>query len=394
MKKLLILLLFLVFAAPAAADGESLVRIGIYYGGNAKESLYVICDGERIDLQAQDVSEQLVFTSVQPVCVNGWWYHGSVLITKDQNGLLQVVNEVGIEDYIAAVTAVEMSPSFQMEALKAQAVCARTYALKNLNKHGAYGFDLCDTVCCQAYRGIQDAADATAAAAQATAGEVLTYNGELIDAVYSATSGGWTEDAAYVWGTDLPYLKAAEDAYESKSVYGSTWQGELTADEATRIMREKGYDVGQVTEIVVEEQTPRGVVTRLRVTGTQGEQVFLRESCRTIFSTVTLSQAYTVTPPDGGSGALYAYGGTVQGTAAVLTGSGTETVSVDNVTLQGTTVRKFVLTSGSNCFIFNGRGWGHLVGMSQNGANGMAAAGFTYDEILKHYYKGTEISWN
>ena len=241
--------------------------------------------------------------------------------------------------------------------------------------------------------------ETTTAAAQATKGQVMRYNGSIIDAVYSATSGGWTEDVRYVWGSEIPYLTAVEDSYESKSVYGSTWTKEITVERATEIMNSKGYNLGTVTGITIVDQTERGVVTELKVTGTNGEKTFKREGCRLAFGSVTMSQAFSVTANTEGAvqaEPLYAYGNKpVSGNVSIKSADGVSQRTLDGVTVQGSTRREYkaVLSGGTvTSFTFNGRGNGHLVGMSQNGANGMAAAGFTYDQILKHYYKGIEIN--
>ena len=104
-----------------------------------------------------------------------------------------------------------MSPSFSEEALKAQAVAARTFALKNRKRHQAEGYDLCNTTHCQVYNGIGDAHERTDKAIDDTFGEVLFYNEKLIEASFHTDSGGMTENAVDVWGTDFPYLRASTE---------------------------------------------------------------------------------------------------------------------------------------------------------------------------------------
>ena len=373
------------------------IDVGLFYGNSAKASVTISCDEGTFTVNAEDVTEDVQFDSSDTVLVDGKKYRGSIVLKKDSNGLFTVINHVDIEDYIASVVAVEMSPSFELEALKAQAVCARTYALRFMDKHKSYGFDMCAGTDCQAYKGASVETEKTTLAAQQTKGMVMRYDGKLIEAVYSATSGGWTEDVKYVWGSNIPYLQAAEDAYESKNVYGSSWEKEITVEKATEIMDSKGYDLGTITNIEVTESTDHGTATKLVVTGTNGEKTFTKEGCRLAFGSVTLSQAFTVKPVSDNEKAdpVYAYGGEVSGNVTVLSSKGTSKLNLDNVTLQGTTVRYYVakLMGPVTGFLFNGRGYGHLVGLSQNGANGMAKAGFTFDEILKHYYKGIELDW-
>lgn len=403
-------LFFTLLSISAHAEGNT-VDIGLFYGSSAKSSVKISYNETDITVTADEVSEEVEYgrekildeegnevETDSVVSVDGKKYRGSIILRKNSDGMLTVINRVDIEDYIASVTAIEMSPSFNLEALKAQAVCARTYAMKNMGKHKKYGFDLCASTDCQAYKGVSAESETTNVAAQETAGRIMTYDGEVIDAVYSATSGGWTEDVKNVWGSDIPYLAAAEDKYESKDVFGNTWVKEISVEKATEIMNDKEYDLGTVTDIVVEEQTERGVVTKLKVVGTKDEKVFKRESCRLAFGSVVLSQAFSVTPVydvDETRPKLYAYGGqTISGKISVLSADGVSERLMDTVNLLGDKPKNFTdkQTLPATGFVFEGRGYGHLVGLSQNGANGMAEAGFTYDEILKHYYKGIELN--
>ena len=267
-----------------------------------------------------------------------------------------------------------------------------------MNKHSSRGFDLCASVDCQAYKGVSVESETTNRAARETAGVVMKYDGQIIDAVYSATSGGYTEDVKYVWGSNIPYLKAVEDKYESKSVYGSSWEKELSVEKATEIMNNKGYELGTITNIEVTESTEHGTATKLVVTGTEGEKIFTKEGCRLAFGTVTLSQAFTVTAKSSETKAEPLYtcdGKKISGNVTVVTGKGTKKINLKGVTLLGNTKKDYAgsVNGPVTGFVFTGRGYGHLVGMSQNGANGMAGAGFSYEEILKHYYKGIELTW-
>lgn len=402
MKKTVFMLtafLFITFFFKTAYADENYIDIGLFYKNDAKSEITLTCNGNEIYIKASDVSEDLVYDSEGSVSVNGKEYNGSIILKKNSDGLLTVINRVGLEDYIASVISSEMSSSFNIEALKAQAVCARSYAIKNKGKHKNYGFDLCAGTDCQAYGGTSTVSVSTALAAKETAGCVITYNGSIIDAVYSATSGGYTEDVENVWGSEIPYLKAVEDTYESKNAYGSTWTRELTVDEATEIMNKKGYNLGTVTDITVVSKTQYGTVTELKVTGTNGEKVFTKEGCRLAFGNTTLSQAFTVTSKseeNDTSRKLYSYDGeNVQESPYTLSSGGKKKITLDNVFLLGDIKINYEKTSKGkiSSFVFNGRGFGHLVGMSQNGANGMAAAGFSYEDILKHYYKGIELNW-
>ncbi len=396
----IILTICLCTGVPAEAEEVAepyYIDVGLFYGSSARSSVTINTGYGDEAISSSSVEDSVQYDSEDIIYVNGVGYRGSIILKKDANGLLTVINHVDLEDYVASVIAVEMSSSFNIEALKAQAVCARTYAMRFMDKHSSYGFDMCSTVDCQAYKGVSVESEKTSQAAQETKGMVMTYDGKLIEAVYSATSGGYTEDVKYVWGSDIPYLKAVEDSYESKDVYGSSWEKELSVEKATEIMDSKGYELGTVTDIKVTESTEHGTATKLSVVGTNGEKTFTREGCRLAFGTITLSQAFTVTPVSQTSKAdpVYAYGGiAVSGKVSVLSASGKSDIELDDVALLGNTKRSYsgTVKGPVTGFLFKGRGYGHLVGMSQNGADGMAKAGFTYDQILKHYYKGIEIN--
>ncbi len=390
MKKVLIFLIIcLCLSVNVYADGDKNIRVGLFYGESAKESVRIDVDGEVTTLLADDVEDEVEYYPSDYLKIDGKEYRGYVTVVKNSDGLLDVINTVGLEDYLYSVVAKEMSVSFEKEALKAQAVAARTYALKKLGRHESNGFDVCSSVHCQAYSGKSAEEDKVSAAVYETKGQAIYYDNELIDAVYSATSGGYTEAVVNVWGTDHPYLQAVSDEYEEEDVYGHSWERELTAEAATERM--KDYDIGYVTDIRIDKATEHGAVTKLTVVGTKGEKSFKNESCRNIFASTTLSQAYTIEPVSEDNG-FATLSGKIDKTNMYLL-SYENIVKYENqplylLTASGTVRRE----QGENTsYIFKGRGYGHLVGMSQNGANGMAKNGFTYDEILKHYYSDVEI---
>ena len=208
---------------------------------------------------------------------------------------MTVVNVVPVESYLYSVVCREMSPSWEVEALKAQAVCARNFALGRINYHKKYGFDVCRTVCCQAYASTADNSESVHEAVDETRGELLFYGDKLVQAVYSSSMGKRTENVENVWGSKFPYLVSVENPYEdTDNIYNGKWTKTLTKERATEIMNNRGYNIGEVTNITVLERTPADSVLKLQVTGTNGSKVFERESCRTIFSEVTYSQRYTV----------------------------------------------------------------------------------------------------
>ncbi|MBE7023726.1 MAG: SpoIID/LytB domain-containing protein [Ruminococcaceae bacterium] len=313
---------------------------------------------------------------------------------------LTVVNIVPVEDYLYSVVCREMSPSWHVEALKTQAVCARNFALGRINYHNKYGFDVCKTVCCQAYSSTADQSKNVHTAVDETRGELLFYENQLVQAVYSSSMGSSTENVKNVWGSNFPYLVSVDNSYEdTENVYNGKWEKKLTTARATELM--KSYGIGTVTDISAIEYSDAGRVVKLRVTGTEGEKIFEREKCRTVFSEATYSQKYTITK--GGiithpSVFLSSYNSSKEKTldsVSVLSGNNkTETISGKYVATNGKTTKSYssTVTGGDpDTYTFSGEGWGHGVGMSQYGAKGMAEAGFDYEEILTHYYTGTHL---
>ncbi len=253
--------------------------------------------------------------------------------------------EMDMEDYLVGVVLAEMPVSFELEALKAQAVAARTYTRKAWETGGKHGDgSVCrESGCCQAYLpedayleqgGTQEALDKVRRAVALTSGQVLTYQGELIEATYFSCSGGSTEDAAAVWGTDFPYLRSVESPGEESAAHYTD------------------------TVTFTPQQFQNALGTEL--TGYP----------KSWFGTAT----YTA----GGGVATMTIGGEAY--------SGTELRS-----LLGLASTNFTITPGANLIITT-YGYGHRVGMSQYGADAMAVTGSTYDEILSHYYPGTVLA--
>ena len=135
------------------------------------------------------------------------WYRG-YLIIQNKNQKLTVINNVGMEDYLKGVVPSEMPSSWELEALKAQAIAARSYAIANLGKRASFGFDLKDTPEDQAYGGATAETSKTNTAVEETSGLVLTYNYKVVSAFYSASAGGQTVTSKQAWGNDLPYLRS------------------------------------------------------------------------------------------------------------------------------------------------------------------------------------------
>ena len=269
-------------------------------------------------------------------------YPSRQILFRDTDG---AVASVELEEYLVGAVLGEMPASFGQEALKAQAVAARTYAWKACRTRDRHpdGSVCGDYACCQAYispeayleqGGLQHSVDKIRAAVYATAGQVLTYEGELIEATYFSCSGGRTEDAVAVWGSDFPYLRSVESPGEEDAVWFT--------DEA----------------------------------------VFTRQELES-----ALGVSLPTDPGDWFREMTYTAGG------------GVRTVRIGDLLFPGTKIRSllglrstsFSVRTEGDTVVLTTRGYGHRVGMSQYGADAMAGTGADYAQILAHYYPGTEL---
>ncbi len=176
------------------------------------------------------------------VSAKGRWYRGKLMV-KVSGGKLIVINDLDLEDYIKGVVPSEMPPSWESEALKAQAIAARSYALANLGKQSRYGYDLKDNTEDQAYGGASVETNKTNRAVEETRGLVLTYDMKIICAYYSASAGGYTNTNA--WGSNLPYLHSVfsfdEDVKKSGHGVGMSQHG-------ANNLAKQGYNAYQILQ--------------------------------------------------------------------------------------------------------------------------------------------------
>jgi len=337
-------------------------------------------------------------------------YYGAFQYTRLTGGDITVVNVVDMEDYIKGVIPYEMNTLWPLEALKAQAICARTYAALRYDTHKSYGFDLCRTVCCQTYLGTNSAGEGSDRAVEETAGEYITYDGELCSVFYFSSDGGATENCENVFTQPLPYLRGVYDPYEEYVDTGrKNWSFTYTAEEITNILQSKGYNCSRIVSIT-PTYTAMGNIYSLKFTDSNGKNwTFSKYNASSIlyssaYGKYTYSMRFTVKgegQPDNtilyansnrdvleDIGEVYAVGsdGTVQklanqDTISVLTGSGVEEISIIG---SGATIT-------ADRYVISGSGWGHNVGMSQFGAKAMAEQGMTYKEILEFYFTGVTI---
>lgn len=343
-----------------------------------------------------------VFLQVRPspendpyiIKVNGTAYRGDIEVRRLGQSDMTVINILPLEHYLYGVVPGEIEAVSHPEALKAQAVAARTYTLNNIGKHEKHGFDLCNTTSCQVYKGFSAEMPSTNMAVDETKGKRVTYNGKLARVFYFSSSGGRTEDVENVWGTPIPYLRSVEDKYESGKSWNYNWESTYTAAKIKETMLARNYDLGDIVSIKISKVAPSGRVTELVIKGTKGERVYTRSGTRSVLGLLQ-SQWYRIfTDADvsvRGNGEENTK--TQLGGSKVITAGGVKTLNADGnyLTVLGGKSRKKNVPVTPQVYTFKGKGWGHAVGMSQEGAKGMANAGFKYDEILMHYFQGTKV---
>ncbi len=328
-------------------------------------------------------------------------YRGSIEITAE-GGSLNAVNIISMDEYLYGVIPVEVYASWPEEALKAQAVAARSFASYHKGRHS--GYDLCDTTHCQFYSGYGREESSTTAAVDATSGVMAYYNGKPINAEYFDCDGGYTLSSSEVWGGDVPYLTSTPDPYELNA---RSWERTFTLKEIGNMAAAEGFDIGEVTNVAVTEWRGDILAEEVTLTGTNGSHVLKGQDIKTFFKQGgenLWSRAFKITGSSAPSNNIFVMGasGTVENLTAdvmsAVNASGEPTVLDDiNLVLCGKngdvvlSENGGTLTEAADSIVISGAGWGHGVGMSQCGAYGMASKGFKYDEILKYYYKGVEV---
>lgn len=341
----------------------------------------------------------------------GYRYYGGFEYQRITGGNLNVINVVNLEDYVKGVVPYEMGGNWPEAALEAQAVCARTFVCDTTKHLSSYGFDVCNTTDCQVYCGLSSATAASDSAVDATAGKCLYYNGDLIQAVYCASDGGATEDAANVWDGDVGYLKGKKDPYEATvSIPNYSYSVTYTADQLTYILQAKGYSIGTIQNVYVSEFTDMGNVYKVTFTDTSGSSLTVKGyTCKTIFYSSTYSKSvrslrYTINGAEPGSSGTgyYVNGGSdtldslsgvsvISGSGSVSTYSGSEPYVITSSGISTLSAGSGTSSASDGSFTITGTGNGHNVGMSQYGAYAMAKQGCAYQDILKFYYTNVSI---
>lgn len=348
----------------------------------------------------------VILESASPISYNGSSYRGSFELRIYGDSKITVINIVNTEEYLMSVLGKEMSASWPLEALKAQAICARNYAVSNINKHSEYGFDVCATVDCQVYGGISSEGTRTRDAVEATRGMMATYEGRVVPLVYFSCDGGYTEDSENVWLNAEGYLRGKEDIYEDSSYIPkgyADWSVTMTKEEIEETLKKKNINVGELLDITIDSVSENNGVVSMTFVGTEGSKTVTKTLTRTTLS--LNSQAYTI-EKEGGAEVKTEVIEPIDmmiSSMFVLSDSGVSKLGNEVYRMTDKGIEKIILdeepeesgenaSAGYTSYTFNGHGWGHLVGMSQWGAYSMAKNGKTYEDILNFYYTDIEIA--
>ena len=273
-------------------------------------------------------------------------YPGRLNLAIDASGTpaLMLINQVRLDEYVACVVSREYSFN-DLEGAKAMAVLARTYVLRTAGSFGT-AYDLVDHQMAQQYDGADRLTDAAVEATIQTLGEVLTYRGQLVEAVYFSSSGGHTADNDAVWnGKPVPYLRGVPDPYDATSPHAQ-WR---TTVPRNRLLRALSQHFGvAVDDVRISRRSRDGRAQTLDL---------LRQGR----------------------------------TAQVIPSNAFRMLVNQSFGIASLKSTLFDIQKGDDHYVFEGRGFGHGVGMSQYGALGMSKQGFSYHDILSFYFTGTQV---
>lgn len=364
------------FAMPEEGAEESPFYIADSAVISVGENGTLICN----DIETDESSIDFLKTSEFIEC-QGKKYRGAIRLSV-LRGKILIINVINIDEYLYGVVGKEMSPSFPIEALKAQSVAARNYAICSLGRHSSEGFDLCNGIHCQAYAGVSGEAESVREAVDETSGKLLRYHGKIVECYYYASNGGYSESSENIWVSELGYLKGKRDPFEDpERTPNYKWEVTFTAEDMKKTLAGRGIDIGDILDIEVTKYSKNKHVLEIKIVGTKGEKFYYKDNIRAAFPKEVKSTYFTVT--SGSSGV----------SAKVLGVNGLYSVTIaPSHVLTGNGLEKLSGKGKAGEFTFSGGGYGHGVGMSQYGAKFMAEEGYTYDEILDFYYTDTEIT--
>jgi stage II sporulation protein D len=302
---------------------------------NSMSSLLAKTNGAGIALENLNAGEITIEPTANGyVWIGDRWYRGQTRLVR-QGESLTAINHVNLEDYLYSVVGAEAIATWPIEALKAQAVAARSYALYKRDSSSTPLYDVDTTVGTQVYKGLDSEYTTTHQAVDSTLGQIVTYQNRVILAAFHSSSGGHTENVEDIWTSPLPYLRAVVDYDRQSPVF--EWNRVFPVSKISSLIP----GVGTIKTMQPQEMTPYGRVVTMKAVGDRGT---------TTIEGQTLRQA---------------------------------------LDLRSTLFR--ISTDGNNLYV-RGRGFGHGLGLSQWGAYYLAKQGINYHQILTHYYQNTKLT--
>lgn len=385
--------------AEVAGGGTVKVKPGTHFISVKNGSLFIDnkkLNGNRVSLRAGNPK--------MPLSINKKTYRGAITASLDNDRRrLSVLNVLPVEYYLYGVVAKEVIPLWPDEAVKAQAVAARSFAMYAINNNRNEFYDVRSNDMGQVYGGIAAEHANTNKIVDMTRGVVVTYNDNPIQAFFHSCSGGYTESAVNVWGNDVPYLQPVVDYDKDSPNY--SWNKTFTRDDIQKALEQSGYKVGILEGIRLSarkkapagwssDRGTSGRVKKITIKGKTGSVTLEGNKLRSILNlpstlfdiTVGLNRPDYIDVP-----ILNSYGMPV--------GEKKINIKQDKRSRNAGTMGDYHYLSNvkDEKIYFVGNGWGHGLGMSQWGARGMSMLPEArkkkdyYKTILKHYYKGTNI---
>lgn len=290
---------------------------------------------------------------------SGYYYYGSFECERSGSGI-KTTNYVDLESYVKGVLPYEMNGEWPLEALKAQAVCARTYVINSLNSYAHNGFDVRSDTYSQVYRGMNESNGTTDKAASSTSGEFARYKGEICKVYYMSSDGGMTESGENTFKQRRNYLSAVEDPYESDvEHYNESWDVKYTPVDLQYILNKFGYDMGEIADVQATESDAGNVI------------------------------GLTFTDVNGKTASVY----NVDCYKVLNLNSINYKVFKQTLTVETTVPKQVKPTAVPQVFFdFAGHGWGHNCGMSQWGSYAMADShDMSYKDIINYYFSGAYV---
>ncbi len=347
-----------------------------------KEKLTYYINGDRSKLIHLPKDRNIIVSTRDP---RGIWlgkrrYAGELRVLNSFN-TIKVVNHLGLEKYLQSVVGSEMPKTWPLEALKAQAVAARTYALNQLKGKDYYDVD--SSVSNQVYLGIEAETPRIRRAVRATRSLVITYKGKLIDAVFHSSSGGRTEESSFIWGRFMPYLVSVED-FDQESPHFS-WSKKIDSKTLQKLFPE----IGGVNTIRTLEQTTTNRVQKIKIYGPYGAKIISGKRLRSILdlkSTLVKFKILSSNQKENSSNNFF-----IESVKKKISLNKFNLVN-SKKNIQFHQLDSLPELPEINYLLVEGSGSGHGAGMSQWGAKGLAERGNNFRRILRHFYTGVNIT--